>query len=53
VTEPDGSWGWLEQAAQEAREIIERLYTEGRSELADQAGTPAKEGWPGQLPSTS
>ncbi len=49
VTEPNGQWGWLEQAAREAREIIDRLYAEGRSELEEHpVATPGTvDRWPG------
>lgn len=56
MTEPNETWSWLEQAAQEAREIIERLYAEGRSGLADRFDTapaPAHAAWPAHRPDPS
>jgi hypothetical protein len=47
VTEPQGSWDWLEQAAKEARAVIDHLYAEGRSSIADERQPPA-EHWPGE-----
>ena len=46
MTEPQGSWDWLEQAAQEARAVIDHLYAEGRSSIADEQ--PPAEHWPGE-----
>lgn len=50
MTEPRGAWDWLEQAAQEARDMIDHLYSEGRSGLEDQP-RPAEK-WPGTADAT-
>lgn len=51
MTETNGQWAWLEQAAREAREMIDRMYAEGRSGLVDDnpAANPV-DGWPGAVP---
>lgn len=40
MTDPNGSWAWLEEAAREARQAIENLYVEGRSQLVDDPTPP-------------
>ena len=44
VAEADGTWEWLDRAAQEARDTIDRIYAEGHHQL-DADVTPAEQ-WP-------
>lgn len=47
VAEADGTWDWLDRAAQEARDTIDRIYLEGHHQLdADDATPPPVEQWP-------
>lgn len=46
VSESNVSWGWLEQAAREARDVIERLYTEGRTAVAEACPEEREHGYP-------
>jgi len=46
VAEANGTWEWLDRAAQEARDTIDRIYAEGQQKLdADDATAPAEQ-WP-------
>jgi hypothetical protein len=49
VADSDHSWDWLNRATQEARELINRLYWEGRNQLVDPVAErpPKGDGWPG------
>ena len=44
MAEADGTWEWLDRAAQEARDTIDRIYAEGHHQL-DADATPAEQ-WP-------
>ena len=41
MPEPNGAPDWLDQAERDAKAVIERLYTEGRTALGDDPAVPA------------
>lgn len=49
MAEANGNWEWLDKAAQEARETIDRLYLEGHHQLDGEPTTPpAGTTWPAE-----
>ena len=40
MAQANGSWDWLDKAAQEARDTIDRLYMEGHNQLDGHETTP-------------
>lgn len=47
MAEANGTWEWLDRAAQEARDTIDRIYLEGHHQLdADDAPAPPAAQWP-------